>query len=133
MIVLSTLFQANQSANITLMLTSCETIPQWSRFYQRVYSMKLYTLRDYSINLFFSSGATTTSEVPMIAGPAASAAQNTASAPSAMTAGMETSQAAYLAAKKFAEFFQSQQQRQKELNETTPPMTNTGKQANKFI
>ncbi len=67
----------------------------------------------------------------MIAGPPPqSAAQNTASGPSAMTAGMETNQAAFLAAKKFAEFFQSQQQRQKELNETTPPMTNTGKQTN---
>ena len=64
----------------------------------------------------------------MIAAPPP-AAQTAPSAPPAMTAGMESSHqaaAAYLTARKFAEFLQhqQQQQRQKELNETTPPASN---------
>ena len=63
----------------------------------------------------------------MIAAPPPSA-QTAPSASPAMTAGMESShhQAAanaFLTARKFAEFFH-QQQRQKELNETTPPASN---------
>ncbi len=74
----------------------------------------------------------------MIAGPppaALTSALNSASASSAMTASTMDSNssshaAAFLTARKFAEFLhaqqqQQQQQRQKELNETTPPTTTT--------
>ena len=35
---------------LALMRKSCATIAQWSIFYHRVYSMKLYTSLDYSMN-----------------------------------------------------------------------------------
>ena len=37
---------------LVLMRTSCATIAQKSRFYQRVYFMKLYMLQDYSMGGF---------------------------------------------------------------------------------